>query len=603
MPDTFDPYLEWLGVDGAGQTPDHYHLLSLNPSETDADVIARAADTAMARVRRVRPGAHLAEWSRLLDYLTATKACLLDPTSRAAYDDSLRNPAPAVSAPSVWSSPAAAPPPSYFNAPPPNMETTQFSSSQTAVEERPRSPFPVGYSEPPVYAEASAGASPPPAPMEFVPEAPMPAEAEAIDFSPLDTAPSPVAVAAKPAEAATSSTMRLILVGVALLAIAVAAIMGARSYRQGQLTAKSEVVAPSEPEPMEPLAAVTPKKPPKKTPNQDAAKQEAEKLKAEKAKAAELEAKKAQEDAEKAEAEKKKAEAEKTEADQKKEEAEKQKAENEKNKPPVDPKKAEAFAEAIANVKAALADRDMEAAGNYIKTVSANVQSPEDQEQLDRIGTMHENLKQFWKGIRGSMAKLQAAEELVLNKDNRIVVVESGPDMLTIKAEGRLQRFKATTLPTPVVMLLVEQYFGKDPGSKAVIATFLAVDPNGDRALAQRYWQEAAKAGIDSQKLLQELGGNAAKPADHVDPLMKKITALEESMRTARGMSSFREIAQNALKLAEDAVGEQRMDEAAKLSALAVEAAKKSKNTPLMRQAATINQQILAIKKQQGGKK
>ncbi len=602
MPDTFNPYSEWLGVNVAGQTPDHYQLLGLNPSETDAEVIARAADTAMARVRRVRPGAHLAEWSRLLDYLTATKTCLLDPASRAAYDDSLRNPAPAVTSPSTWSSPTMATPPSLMNTPSPSMETASFSSAPTAVEERPRSPFPVGYSQTPIYAEAGSSASPPPVLMEPIPEMPMPMEPEPVQFSPLDAAPSPIAMAAKPAEVAKSSGMRVILAGVALLAVAIAAIAGARMYRQEQLAARSEAVAPKEPEPVQPLAAVTTPKPPKKTPDQVAvAKQETEK-----AKAAELElqkAKKEKEEIEKAEAAKKKAEADKAAEEQKKAEAEKEKAEAEKQKPPADPEKTKAFAEAVANVKAALAERDMDSAGKYLKTVSANVQSPEEQEQLDRIGTMYENLKQFWKGIRASMAKLQGAEELVINKDYRVVVVESGPDMLTIKAEGRLQRFKAATLPTPFVMLLVDQYFGKDPGSKAVIATFLAVDPNGNRALAQRYWQEAAKAGIDSEKLLSEVGANAEKPANHVDSLMEKITALEESMKTARGMSSFREIAQNAMKLAEDAVGEQRMDEAAKLAAMAIEAAKKSKNTPLMRQAATIHQQIQAIKKQQGKKK
>jgi len=603
VPDTFNPYSEWLGVNVAGQTPNHYQLLGLNPSETDAEVIARAADTAMARVRRVRPGAHLAEWSRLLDYLTATKACLLDPASRTAYDNSLQNPMPVATPPNAWSSAPVASPPSYFNAPPPSIEPASFSAAPTAVEERPRSPFPVGYSQPPVYAQPGSSALPPPAPMDILPEMPMPPEPEPVAFSPLENAPSPVAAAPKPAEPAKSSGLRLLLVGVGLLVVAVAAIAGARSYRQTQLAARNEAVAPKEPEPVQEVAAVTPKKPPKKTLKKDPAKPQAEEPTIEKPKAADLEAQKAKEDAEKAEAEKKKAEAEKAAEEQKKADADKQKAEAEKEKPPVDPEKAKAFAEAIANVKAALAERDMDAAAKYLKTVSANVQSQEDQDQLDRVGTMHENLKQFWKGIRASMAKLQSTEELVVNKDNHIIVVESGPDMLTIKAEGRLQRFRAATLPFPLIMLLVDQYFGKDPGSKAVVATFLAVDPNGDRALARRYWQEAAKAGIDSEKLLRELGEKAEKPANHVDSLNDKMTALEESLKTARGMANFREIAQNAMKLAEDAVGEQRLDDAAKIASLAVEAAKKSKNTPIMRQAATIHQQILALKKQQGKKK
>ena len=117
---------------------------------------------------------------------------------------------------------------------------------------------------------------------------------------------------------------------------------------------------------------------------------------------------------------------------------------------------------------------------------------------------MLDNLTQFWNGIRTSMAKLQAAEEIVLG-DTRIVVIDSSRNGLTVKAEGRVHRFRIETMPTSLVMALVRQNFGHDAGSKAVIASFLAVDPQGDRELARRYWQEAAGAGIDCQKLLPEL--------------------------------------------------------------------------------------------------
>ena len=52
---------------------------------------------------------------------------------------------------------------------------------------------------------------------------------------------------------------------------------------------------------------------------------------------------------------------------------------------------------------------------------------------------------------------------------------------------------------------MVERYFGTDTGSKAVIASFLAVDPRGDRALAREYWQAAADDGIDTEELVSEV--------------------------------------------------------------------------------------------------
>jgi len=97
----FDPYKEWLGLPPGQRPPDHYTLLGLPPLESDPRRIAQAADVQSAKVRRVRPGVHLAEWSRLLDRIQAAKTCLLNPASKAAYDATLR---------SSGGSPGAAPP-------------------------------------------------------------------------------------------------------------------------------------------------------------------------------------------------------------------------------------------------------------------------------------------------------------------------------------------------------------------------------------------------------------------------------------------------------------------------------------------------------------
>jgi hypothetical protein len=102
------------------------------------------------------------------------------------------------------------------------------------------------------------------------------------------------------------------------------------------------------------------------------------------------------------------------------------------------------------------------------------------------------------------MAKLEATEEIPI-KNNRIIVIESERNSMTVKFEGRVHRFRVENMPASLVMALADQFFGKDVDSKAIIGAFLAVDPNGDRALARRYWQEAARAGIDSEKLLPEL--------------------------------------------------------------------------------------------------
>ena len=98
MADTFDPYSEWLGIEGGRRPPDHYRLLGLKRFESDPESIARAADAALAQVRRVRPGAHLAQWSQLLDHINAEQGVLAGSTEseglRRAFVEAVVAPLP-----------------------------------------------------------------------------------------------------------------------------------------------------------------------------------------------------------------------------------------------------------------------------------------------------------------------------------------------------------------------------------------------------------------------------------------------------------------------------------------------------------------------------
>jgi hypothetical protein len=162
------------------------------------------------------------------------------------------------------------------------------------------------------------------------------------------------------------------------------------------------------------------------------------------------------------------------------------------------------LAKVVVDIRLAMAHRDLDAVEKYMKTAKDEARTEADRAELDRLETIHDQLVQFWDGIQASISKLQAAEELVI-KDKRIVVVESGKDYLSVKVEGTVHRFRLKTMPTSLVMALVDRYFGKDTGSLAIIGAFLAVDPKGDRSKAGRYWREAAEDGIDTEKLLPEL--------------------------------------------------------------------------------------------------
>jgi hypothetical protein len=392
MPDSFDPYAEWLGIQGGEQPPDHYRLLGLRRFESDPAVIGRAADQALARVGRAGPGLHLPEWNQLVGLLVATKACLLSPSDKASYDAELQARAPA--GPILQ---AAANP------------TAQHSLTGPIVAGALLVVLGIGgvllnavlKSGPPVKSDllvAPRKAVQPPAP--------------------------PTAPTAKAAPVA-----------------------------QPKVVASKTVAVPPTTRPLQPTStAHSPKSSPQQ-PAQPSAVKPASKP----------------------------------------------------TQPsvPVDAEKAEIFGRAAADARAALAARNMPTAETHLKTAVANAQTPDDRNEVDRLGTLLENLTQFWNGIGEAMAKLRPADEIVL-KDSRLIVIESRGDYLEVKTGGQKHSYRLETLPTPLVLAIVEQTFGKDPGSKAIIASFLAVDPQGDRALAKRYWQEAAQAGFDCEKLILE---------------------------------------------------------------------------------------------------
>ena len=86
----FDPYHRWLGIPPKHQPPNHYRLLAIEPFEDDPEVIRDAAERQMAHVRSYALGRYADLSQRVLNELGGARACLLDPDTKAAYDQQLR---------------------------------------------------------------------------------------------------------------------------------------------------------------------------------------------------------------------------------------------------------------------------------------------------------------------------------------------------------------------------------------------------------------------------------------------------------------------------------------------------------------------------------
>ena len=83
-----------------------------------------------------------------------------------------------------------------------------------------------------------------------------------------------------------------------------------------------------------------------------------------------------------------------------------------------------------------------------------------------------------------------------------------------------------------------------------------------------------------------------------VDSLTLKREALTEAAEAAKTLSGHKEVAQSGLALIQPAVEAKRLDEAGRLAKLAVEAAKKARSAPMIKEAMSFQQYVQTLKGQ-----
>jgi len=203
----------------------------------------------------------------------------------------------------------------------------------------------------------------------------------------------------------------------------------------------------------------------------------------------------------------------------------------------VDAGKQAAFTQAASAARLSMSEHDLATAAEHLESAAANAQTPEERQQAVRLQTMLGYLKEFWEGMRQSVAQLGAAEELVL-KTTRVAVVDSSREVLVVRAAGQNRSWRIENMPMSITMAIFNKSFRKDATSKVLLGTFLAVDPDGDRAYARQLWREAAQQGFDLGDLMEELGSfggasGAAEPIKRLPPATDpiRLRQAEQSMR------------------------------------------------------------------------
>jgi hypothetical protein len=151
----------------------------------------------------------------------------------------------------------------------------------------------------------------------------------------------------------------------------------------------------------------------------------------------------------------------------------------------------------------ALQRHDTAAARDALAQAAAKAQQPIDKIKISRWQMLCDTLDEFWRVMGQVVARLQPLTIISVGQ-TEVIVVEASSQSLSLRAEGRNRTYALRQIPSPLVKELAVKSFGKDPESKLVLATYLAIDPKGDRDMARALLLDAMNGGADPGEMILE---------------------------------------------------------------------------------------------------
>jgi len=164
----------------------------------------------------------------------------------------------------------------------------------------------------------------------------------------------------------------------------------------------------------------------------------------------------------------------------------------------------EEFRATLNQIWESLAQRDLEGARAALNRLASQVRSDNHRRIVEAMDQLVRDVEQFWKIMAEIVASLQSTEELAVG-DTYVIVVEATKDSLVLRAAGQNRRYALREIPTILVEALARRRLQPGPDSDILLAAFLAVDPKGDFAEAQRLLERARAQGGDVELIAEAL--------------------------------------------------------------------------------------------------
>ena len=463
MAKAFDPYRDWLGLDGPKGAINHYRLFGLKLFEADPGKIAAASEATITRVKRIQTNSHVAEQKKLLAELLSARRQLLDAESRARYNTTLG--------------------------------TIATDSGETI-------PFAV-----PVSETVSAPDSKP-APARLAPvKAAATKEPEISDALWKDSDSIPKRLRTAPR---SDWTGRLVGLASFLFVAALLAAGGMWLVRLDEKNApvadKSAVATNDHSAPHVEHVAQNEKARPRAKSNEGAANATSRDDEGASDSPAELPLTAAAGERSAPAAAAEPAKPSSVPADT------------------TSPDEA-TYRRATNQARVALASRDLARAGKQLDLAERHTHSDSQRAEVARLRGLSVELGRFFDAVRAGLQKLQATDEIRVG-DWIAVVVEKGPESLSLFDEGSRRDYTLATLPSKAALFIATVGANENlPDVKMAIGAFQLVDPEGDAKTARRLWNSAAAGGQSIDELLPLLEEGAMAIRRDPRPVDEQLAA------------------------------------------------------------------------------
>lgn len=555
MTEAFNPYREWLGLEGDLQTPSYYQLAGVDPLTEDRALLVAAIDKAVVRVRGFRPGRQAAAWARLLDELAEAKACFQDPARRAAYDAQLRRATHASAAPDSPAdasaphdapalavvnrtpdlyppgmTPKSAPAQAPARAPVPAPAPTPAPAEPTGPVPVPaltRNAYPPGMGSVPASAPHSAAkpntqpAAPksravPPAEVGTRRESHQPAPHSSTydaDRAAVSTPepPGPVNAHVAPPRKPRKSLVPAVAAISGILIVATLIIFFLALGNSDQ-TSGSRSTSPAQPVTGVPASPEVPAPPASAPPQQTANPSPAP---------AQLQPFSFQPQAGNPDPVTRNLQPQTPSPAPPAPDPQPQvpgplpPVPNARPPGPNPQPQASGLSPELSRLllqaQAALAERQFRVADRMLEQAVGLATNPVEQATVARLRQLGTSAEAFWQVVATAIPRLRAAQELTIgaSADRLVIVVEAGPDSLTIRDQGRNTRYELATMPPGLALAIARSAVDVNDSQSLVLFGACAATVKDRQPVhvdeARRYWEQAQSRGADVDDLLGSL--------------------------------------------------------------------------------------------------